>query len=408
MFPGPPGRMQAFGMADSTLSLSQIPGPSVVAASEATGLDMLGPRRVLLKRLMDVVALPSSRGSVQDRAIAGDLLLELLTLADEPARALCARRLKEMSQAPRRLLRYLAIDAPSIACEIISENRGLDDDDFVYIVTRGGPEHRLAVARRFDIGPSASTAIAESRDPEAITALLQNLQAKLSERAVDVITGVTRDAPDLSGLLLQREEIRPAHALAMFWWCGADERRAILWRFSAERTHLIDGCADIFRESYLTLANDPVLQKALKVIERRQRNRAALAASPYASLEEAVDAAAATGLTTSMVEEISHLAGIRPATGQRIFGDKGGEAVAILCKATGLKRRYLQQVWTAMGRSSIAGDPDYERVSTTFEAIAVAKAQTVLRYWDWRLGSAFAPDAADPTPPRAVATVAPD
>ena len=47
----------------------------------------------------------------QDRAIAGDLLLEILVESDVAARELCARRLQEMSQAPKRLLRFLALDA---------------------------------------------------------------------------------------------------------------------------------------------------------------------------------------------------------------------------------------------------------------------------------------------------------
>ena len=84
-------------------------------------------RRSLLRRLMDVVALPSSRGNLQDRAIAGDLLLEILLESDVAARELCARRLQEMSQAPKRLLRFLALDAPHVAQIILADNRAFDD-----------------------------------------------------------------------------------------------------------------------------------------------------------------------------------------------------------------------------------------------------------------------------------------
>jgi uncharacterized protein (DUF2336 family) len=346
-------------------------------------------RRSLLRRLMDVVALPASRGNMQDRAIAGDLLLEILMESDIAARELCARRLQEMSQAPKRLLRFLALDVPHVAQVILAENKAFDDADLTYIVAHGATPHRVAVARRREIGPAVATAIAESGDTVAMKALLDNTQSKLSERSVELMVGASRNAPALPPLLIQREEVRPAHALAMFWWSAAAERKQILIRFSAERTLLIDMCADIFR--YAATDIDPVVRKALQVIERRQRDRTAIARSPHESLEAAIAAAAAAGMTPTALADISALSGIKAATGERIFQDIGGEGLAVLCKATGLKRTSLRDLWKATGAPD--DSPDFVRVSEVYETIAVAKAQTVLRYWNWSLSSAFSPDA---------------
>ena len=78
--------------------------------------------------------------------------------------------------------------------------------------------------------------------------------------------------------------------------------------------------------------------------------------------------------------------------GGAIFQDPGGEGLAVLCKATGLKRQYLRALWTALRRPE--GGADFIRVSEAYETIAVAKAQTVLRYWNWSLSAAFSPEAA--------------
>jgi uncharacterized protein (DUF2336 family) len=346
-------------------------------------------RRSLLRRLMDVVALPASRGNLQDRAIAGDLLLEILIDSDVAARELCARRLQEMSQAPKRLLRFLALDAPHVAQLVLADNKGFDDADLCYIIGHGGTPHRVAVARRREIGPAVATAIAESGDPVAMKALLDNTQSKLSDRSVELMVGASRHAPALPPLLINREEVRPAHALAMFWWSAAAERRQILIRFSAERTLLIDMCADIFR--YAANDTDPVVRKALQVIERRQRDRLAIDRSPHLSLEAAIEHIAVTGMNPIAMADISALSGIKATTGERIFGDIGGEGIAVLCKATGLKRPFVRELWKSLGRN--ADDVDFARVSEVYETIAVAKAQTVLRYWNWSLSSAFSPDA---------------
>jgi hypothetical protein len=92
-----------------------------------------------------------------------------------------------------------------------------------------------------------------------------------------------------------------------------------------------------------------------------------------------------------MVLDISALSGIKATTGDRIFKDRSGEGLAVLCKATGLKRPFLRELWQALGRPE--DDADFIRVSEVYETIAVAKAQTVLRYWNWSLSSAFSPEA---------------
>ena len=109
------------------------------------------------------------------------------------------------------------------------------------------------------------------------------------------------------------------------------------------------------------------------------------------SLGSAIQAAAINGMNAETIVDISALSGIKATTGERIFQDIGGEGVAVLCKATGLKRPFLRDLWIALRRP--VDDADFGRVSEVYETIAVAKAQTVLRYWNWSLSSAFAPEA---------------
>jgi uncharacterized protein (DUF2336 family) len=137
------------------------------------------------------------------------------------------------------------------------------------------------------------------------------------------------------------------------------------------------------------------VRKALQVIERRQRNRAAIEKSPYENLEGAVSAAVVSGMDTPMMTEIAYLAGIKPITGAKILGDAGGEPMAILCKATGLTKADLAGLWRSMRRPETAADgsphPAWERVQITYDMLAVDRAQTVLRYWNWSLSSALTP-----------------
>lgn len=368
----------------------------------ADGLDQqleqpldLRSRRMLLRRLTDVVALPDSASSSQDRAIAGDLLLEILIDADEKEREVCAKRLMIMSQAPRRVLRFLGQDVASVSTELLETSEAFDQSDLVTIVLSGAAHHRKAIAGRKDVGSCLSDAISQTRDFEAICKLLMNTRAIISELAIDRLVTLSRNVDRLGPLLLRRTELRPAHALVLFWWSDKQTRRMILQRFSAERTVLIDMCADIFARAAEENWADPVVRKGLQVIERRQRNRAAIERSEYESLEDAIARMLKDGSTPNAIDEISYLCGIKPLTGHKIFSDASGEGIAVLAKAVGLKRQYFKALWASLGRPiSRKGAPveHFEHVLETYEMMPVAKAQTVLRYWNWSLSSSYSPE----------------
>ena len=135
----------------------------------------------------------------------------------------------------------------------------------------------------------------------------------------------------------------------------------------------------------------------MQLIERRQRNREALDRSPFESLESAINSAALEGMTSELAQEIGYLCGIKPVTIAKILSDPGGEGVAVLCKATGVKREFLPVLWSALRRPLEIDDgqihPQFELVAETYELLTVAKAQTTLRYWNWSLSAAFSAQA---------------
>ncbi len=352
-------------------------------------------RSALLKRLIDVVATPGSRLSPPDRAMAGDILLDMLFHASEDDRVLCAQRLQHSREAPRRLLRYLGQCAFVIAQPLLEENEAYDATDLCHLVAETTMEHRLAIAARKTVSVSVSEALVDAGEPQVIRVLLGNKGAELAEATVDDLVFVSRNHEDLCSLLVERSEIRPTQAMAMFWWSDGVIRRTILQRHAADRMDLIDACADVFRLAAEEEWQDPVTRKTLQLIERRQRNRAALEKSDYDSLEEAIKVATYEGMSSHLAQEIGYLSGIKPVTIAKILSDRGGEGLAVLCKATGLKRNYLREFWLALKRpleiDTGIPHPQFEYVAETYELLTVGKAQTTLRYWNWSLSSSFSP-----------------
>jgi len=351
-------------------------------------------RAQLLKRLADVVCLPSSRVNAFERAMTGDLLVEMLREAEMPERTRVARRLSSLTEIPAMLARLLLRDQIEVARELLTTAQNLTDGDLIDCIRYSDVEHRRLIAARRGVSELVAEALAEGNEPAVIEPLLRNESSVLSPACVELITAATRAYPQFIPGLLKRPELRPSHAYAMFWWANADCRRIILQRFAVSREVLQDAASDVFAIATEEGWQDPLSRKALQFIERRQRNRAAIAKSPFSSLDDAV-AAGMKGLTREVAEEISYLSGLKPMTGAKIFTDAGGEPLAILCKATGLPRNAILALWRGLRRPETdangAMTPALERVMTTYDMIAVDRAQTVLRYWNWSLSSALTP-----------------
>lgn len=351
-------------------------------------------RAALLKRLADVVCLPSSRVNAFERAMTTDLLVEILREAGMEERARVARRLANLTELPPALSRLLLRDVFHVSRDLLENCTALTDAELVDCARHAGIEHRRTIARRRGVSDLVCEALIEPLETPVVEALLRNEEARLSSDAVESLVAGTRAHPKFIPLLLRRRELRPAHAYILFWWADAEARRIILQRFAVSREVLQEAAGDVFALGAEENWADALSRKALQFIDRRQRNRAAIDKSPYASLEDAVQSAE-DGMTRELAEEISYLSGVKPMTGAKIFTDPGGEPLAILCKATGLPKSALRSLWRGLKRrdtdSSGAIWPAFERVLITYDMIAVDRAQTVLRYWNWALTSALTP-----------------
>ncbi|MBU4433318.1 MAG: DUF2336 domain-containing protein [Alphaproteobacteria bacterium] len=351
-------------------------------------------RAALLKRLADVVCLPASRVNAFERSMTADLLVEMLRDAVTEEREKVARRLANLTEMPGTLVRLILRDALSVSRALLENSPTLGDADLIDCVRQATTEHRRMIAQRRGVGEMVTDALVEAGEAPVVETVLRNEMARFNHQTIETVVAMSRDNPRLIPLMLRRAELRPSHAYVMFWWADAEARKQILQRFAVSREILQDAVGDLFAMASDEGWQDPMSRKALQFIERRQRNRAAIAKSPFDSLDDAI-AAAQNGMTREIAEEISYLSGLKPMTGAKIFTDPGGEPLAILCKATGLPRAALKALWRGLRRPEVdstgAVTPALERVMAVFDMIAVDRAQTVLRYWNWSLSSAMTP-----------------
>ena len=239
-------------------------------------------------------------------------------------------------------------------------------------------------------------ALVERVETLVVEALLRNDQAKLSGRCGgDPGGGDPRPAAACAPMLLRRRELRPNHAYVLFWWADAEARRTILQRFAVSREVLQEAAGDVFPMAAEESWQDRLARKALQFIERRQRNRAAIEKSPYDSLDAAIaggrgrpdprdrrgDRLPRRHQADDRGQDLDRPR--RRAAGHPVQGHRPAASRRCARCGAACKRRETD--------ASGALWPAFERVLIIYDMIAVDRAQTVLRYWNWSLSSALTP-----------------
>lgn len=358
------------------------------AAPPAPDVTPSRARRELVEKLCEVVTWPASRIALHERDLAGDLLLNLLPSCDLPARVRLAQRLAQLSEAPKALQRYLVRDHIDVAAPLLKEGVGLDDSDLISAISEEAPGHARALCQRRTLSPLVCEALVKLGLAEVTAAVLKNQFAVLSSYAMEQALRQSMRHAHLQALIATRAELRASQALAMFWWVDGETRAVILRRFAVDRAILIGELGDVFLTAHAERWQDTEARKALLMVERRTRTRTD-SKGETASLEAVLSRLAVHGFDAATVAEIAHQTSLRAVTALRIFQDPGGEALAVFAKASGVRREQLEAMWLGLRGAYVRtpeGQQAWDRTRAVFETLSTAKAQGVLRIWNWGLG----------------------
>jgi uncharacterized protein (DUF2336 family) len=125
--------------------------------------------------------------TAEDRAAAEGALLMLLDDPSPLVRQAMAEVFARSADAPAAIVQALSLDQPSIALPILEHSPLLIDADLVDIVATGNCETQCAIARRNNLPPSVSAAIAEVGTAAAALELIENAFAELAPFSWDRI-----------------------------------------------------------------------------------------------------------------------------------------------------------------------------------------------------------------------------
>ena len=171
--------------------------------------------------------------TTDDRSMAVDVVMEIIKRAAPGVRQQLSERLARDPQAPRVLVLALANDHIAIAFPVLSESEVLQEADLLDIIRDKPIEHRLGTLQREFVPAAVSTAIVETRDPQAMRWLVENPGSEIPRDAMEVIVEAARAEPELQKPLVGRVDLPEDLATKMTEFIP----EALQERLSEQRQH---------------------------------------------------------------------------------------------------------------------------------------------------------------------------
>lgn len=349
-----------------------------------TPLSASGPsvRALMVRKLTDIVVLPSGRISSNERSLVADILLQVLDKVEPALRAEVARRVARVAECPPALVRILMLDEPEVAEKILAGAETLPQALLIEAAREGAMAHRMLIARRPDLTTAIADACLSFEEIDICKQVLRHEECELSPAAVNKLVALSAVNKEIQSLLLRRRELEPAHGFIMFWWVDGERRRRILTRFALDRSTVQDALADLYPRVFRGGDNDSVVKEILILAERRHRPRGVNGEPVSMDIVKRTLAAACKYPSQEVIDAIAMIGGVSRDLAGRIVRDTDGEPMAVLCKSLGVPRDEFFDFF-ARAADGQEATQKAEAMLAIFDSMARDFARAVLRYWDW-------------------------
>ena len=119
-----------------------------------------------------------------ERQLAEEIFLIMFKDAEVRVREALAQNLKESPNIPHDVAVILAQDVKQVALPVLQFSDVQTDDDLIAIISSQSPEKQVAIFKRSTVSENVSDALVETGNEDAVTNLVSNEGAEISERSL--------------------------------------------------------------------------------------------------------------------------------------------------------------------------------------------------------------------------------
>ena len=355
---------------------------SLIAEIDAAVVRGVHRQTSIVAKMSDLFIAEAARFSARDVALFDEILTRLAAKIEVSARALLARRLAPVPNAPPQVTRALARDeAADVACPVLAESDGLDDEALHYCASTSGPPQLLAIAARKRISTIVTDVLVKRGDRQVALTVAANPGASLSELGFDTLVHRAQGDDRLAEVVGARPEI-PVH---VFQKLLATASKTVQIKLAAENPR---ATGDVHR--------------VVAEVSDRMRAQARAQSTSYAEASEAVasrkgaralsraDVAefAAAGKLEETTVALARLSNASVGMVERAMMQERPEKILIIAKAAKLAWGDAKAILALRSRVLGITPFDIEQCLASFERLSLATAQRIIQLYQNRGGMA--------------------
>jgi len=334
-------------------------------------------RQALLATVQDLFLDRGQTLTDRERFLMNDILRNLVREVEETVRRALAEQLAGSKDAPHDVILSLANDTIEVAYPILLQSKVLLDLELVEIIHHRTLEYQLAIAMRETVSETVSEALVATGGADVIKTLLENQGAQISHSTLEYLVEESQRVDTYHNPLLSRPELGSDLAQRMYWWVSAALREHILEHFE-----IAAGDLDEMLEKTVTSLNGShesasEMRKSLMLADRLAERNAITPGLLVDTLRR--------GEIALFEALMSRITGIRPQLVRRLLFERGGEGLAVACKAIDVDAASFASIYV-LSRKARPYEPPPERGEVTrllkfFNDIREGPADQLLRKW---------------------------
>lgn len=142
-----------------------------------------------------------------ERKMAEEIFRVMVKDAEVRVREALALNLKESSGIPHDVAVSLAKDVEQVALPVLQFSDVLTDDDLIEIIASQSPKKQVAIAKRKNVSENVSDVLVEAGNEEAVTTLVSNDGAEISERTLHKVVDDLGDREGVQDAMVHRTKL---------------------------------------------------------------------------------------------------------------------------------------------------------------------------------------------------------
>jgi len=307
-----------------------------------------------------------STAQPQERALAADTLLHLVSRMKTNDLMVLSKRVCMMDDAPQLLVKALVNHKePQVAEPLLEDGNVIAEQDLLELIKITSLERLIMIAKGRHLSPAVCEALIARGQASVYLTLVRNPGAHLSHDSFVALCELAKSQPTLQAPLATREDTPPPIAFELFWFLPVELRRYILSRFLTDSATL-----------------DKILKLSHSIAKESTGNRKLPSSHHIEELIELI----VEGKTDQAASLMTKLSGTNRNNARRIITDVDGEPLTIALKTMGIPRGGFGEAIHKISHSPDAmlrSDRNLSELQIIFDSLSFNKARTLMTYWNW-------------------------